>query len=102
MSASSERNNITAAKNGRLNYTAGPSWCASLSDSTPYIQVDLGSVYIICAVATQGNSRADQWVRTYQVQYSANRSNWLIYQERGQNRVSQKQKKHKSERVCFA
>ena len=83
---------MVAAKNGRLNYAAGSSWCASSSDSSPYLQVDLGSVYMICAVASQGNSQADQWVKTYQVQYSTNGSNWVIYQEKGQKRVSQKQK----------
>ena len=87
ITASSVYNAATPANSGRLNYAAGSSWCASLSDSIPYLQVDLGSVYIICAVATQGNSRADQWVKTYQVQYSTDGSNWIIYKEREQIRV---------------
>ena len=87
INASSEFDASTPASSGRLNYTAGPSWCASSRDSTPYLQVDLGSVYILCAVATQGNSQADQWVKTYQVQYSTDGSKWEIYQEKGQNRV---------------
>ena len=30
---------LTAAKNGRLNYTSGSSWCARPSDTNPYLQV---------------------------------------------------------------
>ena len=82
--SSSEHNASTPTSNGRLNYTGGPSWCASSSDSTPYLQVDLGSVHVICAVATQGNSRADQWVKTYQIQSSEDSSAWKLYQESGQ------------------
>ena len=72
--ASSVASQLTPAKNGRLNLTSGSSWCASSRDTTPYLQVDLGAVYVICVVATQGNSRADQWVKTYQIRYSTDRS----------------------------
>ena len=62
--ASSERNANTVAKNGRLNYAAGPSWCAATRDSNSYLQIDLQTLHIICAVSTQGNSQADQAMRT--------------------------------------
>ena len=78
---------VTPASKGQLNFRAVWSWCASSRDSTPYLQIDLGSDYIICAIATQGNSRADQWVKTYQVQYSEDGSNWMECQENGNTRV---------------
>jgi hypothetical protein len=68
-------NNITASSGtagdqARLNYTNGPSWCAMGSDTNPYLQIDLGIPHIICAVSTQGNHQAEQWVKTFQLSSS--------------------------------
>ena len=85
--ASSVQNANTPANNGRLNYTSGSSWCAGTSDSDPYLQIDLKTLHIICAVSTQGNSQADQWVKTYTLQFSTNGTTWTDYQEGGQVKV---------------
>jgi len=85
LTASSEKNVNTAAKNGRLN--SGSSWCAGTSDSNPYLQIDLQTLHIICAVATQGNSQANQWVKNYTLQSSIDRSKWTDYTEIGQVKV---------------
>ena len=82
-------NNITAsseksgnpAKNGRLN--SGSSWCAGASNSNPHLQIDLQILHIICAVSTQGNSQADEWVKTYTLQSSIDGSSWTKYKEDG-------------------
>ena len=87
ITASSEKNANTAAKNGRLNYTSGSSWCAATSDSNPYLQIDLQTLHIICAVSTQGNSQADQWVKTYNLKLSTDGSTWTNYKEGGQVKV---------------
>ena len=87
LTASSELNANTPAKNGRLNYTAGSSWCASTSDSNPYLQIDLQTLHIICAVSTQGNSQADQWVETYILKSSTDGTTWTDYKEYGQVKV---------------
>ena len=79
ITASSEKNANTTAKNGRLN--SGSSWCAETSDSNPYLLIDLQTLHIICAVSTQGNSQADQWVKNYTLQSSINKSNWTDYTE---------------------
>ncbi|XP_068677377.1 receptor-type tyrosine-protein phosphatase S-like isoform X3 [Montipora foliosa] len=84
MTSSSDLSSNTPAKNGRLNYTAGLSWCASTSDSFPYLEIDLQSLHIICAVSTQGNSKADQWVKTYNLQSSMDGTTWTNYTARGQ------------------
>ena len=77
----------TPAKNGRLNYTSGSSWCAGTSDTNPYLQIDLQTLHIICAVSTQGNSQADQWVKNYTLQVSTDGSTWTDYKEGGQLKV---------------
>ena len=87
--ASSELNVNTPAKNGRLNYTLGSSWCAATSDRNPYLQIDLQTLHIICAVSTQGNSQADQWVKTYTLRLSKDgpSPSWTDYKEDGQVKV---------------
>ena len=90
ITASSEYLNAnTPAKNGRLNYTLGSSWCAKASDSNPYLQIDLQTLHIICAVSTQGNSQADQWVKTYTIELSKDgpSPSWTNYKEDGQVKV---------------
>ena len=73
----------TTAKNGRLNYASGSSWCAGTSDTNPYLQIDLQTLHIICAVSTQGNSKEDQWVKTYTLQLSTDGITWTNYTELG-------------------
>ena len=87
ITASSEH---TPAKNGRLNFTSGSSWCAGTSDANPYLQIDLQTLHIICAVSTQGNSKADQWVKTYTLKLSIDGSTWTDYKEGGQVKVHSK------------
>ncbi|XP_022783225.1 uncharacterized protein LOC111324013 isoform X3 [Stylophora pistillata] len=87
ISASSEQNGGTPAKNGRLNYTLGSSWCARTSDTNPYLQIDLKTLHIICAVSTQGNSQADQWVKNYTLQLSTNGKTWEDYKEGGKIKI---------------
>ena len=88
ITASSELNVITPAKNGRLNYTAGSSWCAATNDNNPFLQIDLQKLHIICAVSTQGNSQADDWVKTYTLQSSRDGKTWTNYEDSGLVKVS--------------
>ena len=70
---------ISQAKNGRLNREG--SWCASTSDSNPYLEIDLQTFHIICAVSTQGDSLTDNWVKTYSLQISTDGTFWTNYNE---------------------
>ena len=88
ITASSELNANTSAKNGRLNYTAGSSWCASTNDNNPYLQIDLKTLHIICAVSTQGNSQGEDWVMTYTLQSSRDGITWTNYEDIGLVKVS--------------
>ena len=87
LTSSTILNSSTPAKNARLRYSAGGPWCAAEGDLAPYLQVDLGSLHVVCAVATQGNFEADQWVDSYQLQSSRDGRTWTYYKEGGQVRV---------------
>ncbi|PFX14395.1 Receptor-type tyrosine-protein phosphatase F [Stylophora pistillata] len=89
VTASSVQSASTPGKNGRLNYASGSSWCAGTSDTNPYLQIDLQTLHIICAVSTQGNSQADQWVKNYKLQLSTDGTTWTDYQEGGKVKTFQ-------------
>lgn len=88
IASSSVKSASTPAKNARLNYNAGSAWCASTHDSKAYLQINLDRLYIICAVATQGNPQGDQWVNKYALKSSTDGTTWTSYQEGGITRVS--------------
>ncbi|XP_066015620.1 tyrosine-protein phosphatase Lar-like isoform X2 [Pocillopora verrucosa] len=87
INASSVESASTPAKNGRLNYSSGSSWCAGTSDTNPYLQIDLQTLHIVCAVSTQGNSQVDQWVKNYTLQLSIDGTTWTDYKEGGQIKI---------------
>ena len=88
ITASSVQSARTPAKNGRVNYTAESSWCAGASDPSPYLQIDLQTLHIICAVSTQGNSQEDHWVETYTLQSSTDGLVWTDYNDACQVKVN--------------
>jgi coagulation factor V (labile factor) len=85
ITSSSQRDNSTMASLGRLQHSS--SWCASSNDSSPYLQIDLGMTYVICAVATQGNPVNDEWVPSYELHYSRDGMNWRPLLERSNIKV---------------
>ena len=94
LTSSSTLNANTPAKNGRLNYTAGQSWCASSSDNYPYLEIDLQTLHIICAVSTQGNHQADQWVKTFSLQSSTDGRTWTNYTDQVSVKVNTSHRLH--------
>ena len=52
---------------------------SSNNDASDFLQIDLGAVYFVCGVATQGNPNADDWTKTYKIGTSLNNVNWTIY-----------------------
>ena len=59
---------------GRINLENA--WCANLNLPS-YLQVDLNTTHIVCAVATQGNSSS--FVEEYKVEFSTDGSKWEFY-----------------------
>ena len=82
-SASSSRGSDAVASKARLN--AVGAWSPNTdSNADDYLQIDLQYEFVICAVATQGMSTADEWTTTYKLIVSLNNITWFTYQE---NRV---------------
>ncbi|XP_068705662.1 uncharacterized protein [Montipora foliosa] len=86
--------NITASSSAgpapphlaRLN---GPfSWCAGKAEDC-FLQIDLGSLHLVCAVATQGNPGGNRdYVRRYKLQCSTDGVNWTVYEENGNSIIA--------------
>ena len=85
-SASSRFNSVYAAKYGRLNGVK--SWAPrGNSNANDYLQIDLLFEYVICAVATQGNRRANEWTTKYKLRLSLDNANFFTYQENSADKV---------------
>ena len=73
---------------GRLNDVRG-SWCGYYWDNE-YLQIDLQSLHVICAVSTQGNPVYSWWVKKYTLESSIDNKTWADYKENGLVKVSYK------------
>ena len=74
---------------GRLNDRRG-SWCTYYDNE--YLQIDLQSLHVICAVSTQGHvvTGYPSWAKTYTLQSSIDNKRWTNYKENGLVKVSYK------------
>ena len=66
-------------KLARLN---GAKWMGTKTTSDPndYLQIDLGEVFVICAVATQGaGTRNNMWTTEYKISTSMDSITWTDY-----------------------
>ena len=71
---------------GRLKGTNG--WIpATNNDNNDFLQIDLGSLYFVCGVATQGNPTNDHWTETYKIKTSLDNVVWTFYSEGGSEKV---------------
>ena len=73
---------------GRLNDVRG-SWGAYYWGNE-YLQIDLQSLHVICAVSTQGNPVGYWWVKKYTLESSIDNKTWADYKENGLVKVSYK------------
>ena len=76
---------------GRLNDARG-SWCTEYRDNNKYLQIDLQSLHVICAVSTQGDGENNNpyFVEKYTLQSSIDNKTWTDYKENGLVKVSYK------------
>ena len=56
-------------------------------ESNDFLQIDLGSLYFICGVATQGNPDYNYWTKTYKIKTSLDNVVWTFYSEGGSEKV---------------
>ncbi|XP_048581791.1 uncharacterized protein LOC5519041 isoform X1 [Nematostella vectensis] len=93
VTASSHWNNHEAS-NARLKNEAGflngtfrwGGWCTDNLDKHQYIQVDLGHVRAVSAIATQGYMR-DNFVKQYRMNYSIDGQEWKPYVRDGGSKI---------------
>ncbi|EDO43743.1 predicted protein, partial [Nematostella vectensis] len=77
--------NITAssgsgsAREARLHNSAA--WCSDGGDSEPYLQIDLLSNHVLCAVATQGHPVLDYRITSYKISFSEDGEAFSAYKE---------------------
>ena len=70
---------------GRLNGVKG--WCQKTTAITDdYIQVDMGALHTVCAIATQGKKNGS-FVKSYKLSFSIDESSWSVYQEQNIDKV---------------
>ena len=89
MTASSDVGRHMKAYDGRVNMKMlwWYRWCPSTTtDRSDYLQVDIGAVRDVCAVATQ--SRHSQHAKTYYLQISVDGVNWNTYEENKAKKVN--------------
>ena len=71
---------------GRLN--GSNAWIpATNNDNNDFLQIDLGSVYFVCGVATQGNPNNDYWTEKYKIKTSLDNVWGTFYSEGGSEKV---------------
>ncbi|CAH3030672.1 unnamed protein product [Porites evermanni] len=76
---------------GRLNEARGNGgWCPKTRQGprTDYLQVDLGTIQSVCAVATQG-TRVNEWTTSYVLRMSTDEIIWNPYKENNAEKVFQ-------------
>ena len=62
---------------------------ATNNDNNDFLQIDLGSLYFVCGVATQGYPTIghDHWTKTYKIKTSLDNVVWTFYSEGGSEKV---------------
>ena len=90
MTASSYYENDYLAYYGRLNGNRGDgAWCTeTTTNTTDYLQVDMGAVHSVCAVATQGLISFSEWTTSYKVHFSTDGVTWESYKENNVEKVT--------------
>ena len=62
----------------------------SADHNSTWLQIDLGNVTNVSAVATQGSCSGDQWTKSYVIIYSKNGEDWKTYEDLGSTVSTQK------------
>ena len=90
ITASSYANSKYHPYYARLNENRGYGvWCTmTTTDRTDYLQVDMGAVQFVCAVATQGYRTSTIWTNSYKVHLSTDGVTWNSYKENNVEKVT--------------
>ena len=96
LTAQSQYSNF-AARFGRLHGTSA--WCPSHYGKRHWFQVDLGKVYEVCAVATQG--KAGEWTTLFTLSTSLDGVTFTDYMEANQVKVNRPNSKNRSGKIII-
>jgi len=90
MTASTYFSNYYYPYYGRLNENRGAgAWCTeTTTERTDYLQVDMGALHSVCAVATQGLRSVPVWTTSYKVHLSTDGVTWNSYKENNVEKVT--------------
>ncbi|GCC26701.1 neuropilin-1a isoform X1 [Chiloscyllium punctatum] len=90
--SSSNYNFNWSPERSRLNYPEN-AWTPSSDSSKEWIQVDLGFLQHVSAIATQGaiskETQRMYFIKTYKVDVSSNGEDWITVKERGKQKIFQ-------------
>ena len=82
MTASSEYGDGYQPAYGRLYGDRGDGWCAKEpARIDDWLQVDLGTAFQVCAIATQGDRNGNDWVTDFTLSYSSDGNVWTPYKD---------------------
>lgn len=84
MTASSYKNSHYHPNRARVNRFIYDGWCTKTpSRSDQWLQVDLGKLYQVCGVATQGGEMNDKgaWVTAFKLLYSQDGKHFVTYKD---------------------
>ncbi|XP_072174633.1 lactadherin-like [Diadema setosum] len=76
ITASSYYNSEVYPRFARLN---GPHrWCSSESNTDQWLRIDLGEVFMVTGVITQGRANTERWVTSIHISTSLNDIDWIF------------------------
>ncbi|XP_072169996.1 lactadherin-like [Diadema setosum] len=83
MSASSTYNHVTLARHGRLNIEPDLSgnseaWTPQPTDQDKWLKIDLGKVFVVTGVVTQGRPTYNQWATSMHISMSLDDTEWAF------------------------
>ncbi|XP_072173786.1 lactadherin-like [Diadema setosum] len=81
MSASSTWSHVTLARYGRLNKQPGGHegvWIPYEFDQDSWLKIDLGEVFMVTGVITQGRANGDMWATSMSISTSLNDIDWIF------------------------
>ena len=89
MTASTFNNDWYYPYYGRLHESVKHgAWCPKTkSDRTDYLQVDMGTVRSVCAVATQGGKNSAERSTSYKLYLSTDEIKWNVFKENNAEKV---------------
>ena len=82
MTASSQFGTGYQPAYGRLNGNRGDGWCAKEANrNDDWLQIDLGKMIEVCALATQGDRNGNEWTTAFKLSYSTDGNSWTPYKD---------------------